>query len=215
MPAGIDIPIYVDPDPVKVAMVIYNYGYEAACERWHWCDARKLGYLARKGRALSAIAGEEVKQRGGPRARRGSIDEISAMVVVEAAFALGSLRAGERAAGLRPNAGLGPLQARGLPTPAVSPAERARLSQLVLTANGRSGPERAAAARAEIARDRERERAVGEVLRIALAMVPDQPAYGRCRLPEPGPALAEALAGCDPEAIAMVFPQLGTQETRQ
>ena len=119
---------------------------------------------------------------------------------------LGSGPAGERAAGVRTNASLSAFSQRGIDPPILDYALRGRLSSLGLRA--RHGDPDAAAER-----DRRFafERAVGDVLRKAFqhAGLDGQPATGRFRLPNPSPALAHALAGCDPEAVRTVFPDLG------
>ncbi|SFT27188.1 hypothetical protein SAMN04487845_1382 [Methylobacterium sp. yr668] len=140
--------------------------------------------------------------------RARSYTDEDAAVCVEAGYVLGSLRRGERAAGLTvENAGRGIVEARGLTPPAISAEERGRASRIGHAANGGD-----TAAIVERDARHAQERAVGEVLRRALGLVPSQPVTGRYVLPPCDDALRAALAGLPAEAIAMVFPGLATPE---
>lgn len=194
--ANLDIKLYRDPDPALVARIVRDYGSDAAETRWHWMSGRRLAQIAAVGRA----------QAGRPNPGRASArtfeDSVYA-VATEAAFALGSGRAGERGAGLPDNILINHLAQRGLAGPVVCADLRGLYS--LETKRARAGD---AAAAARIESRHAHERAVAGVLRVALAMVPDQPSTGRYRLPEPTDELAAALAGHDPAAIATVFPGL-------
>lgn len=198
--ASIDAEVYETPSPAAVARLIDSHSLEAACERWHWMGERTLSAMARSARAASGQTSAVVRAR--------SWSDLDAAVAVEAAFALGSVRRGERAAGLTAaNAGRGICQARGIEPPCISPEERGRASSIGHAAR-RGDPDAVAARHAQRAHELE----VGSVLRRALALVPEQLSTGRYRLPPVNADLAEALAGLDPAAVALVFPGLAMPE---
>lgn len=194
--ANVDLDIYQDPPPALAAKIVSEYGLEAAATRWHWMSERRLSNIAAMGRAQAGVV-----SRGRPGSR--ASDDLDYAVGMEAAFALGSSRAGERAGGLRLNALIGHSALRGLVPPAITPEERGRNSRDGNLA-GRGDAE--AAARIEVRHAFEQ--AVGAVLRDVLPMVPDQPGTGRYRLPPVAPELAAALAGHHQAAVALVFPDL-------
>ncbi|GJD97493.1 hypothetical protein [Methylobacterium iners] len=190
---SIDSNVYKKPTPVAVARLIETHSFEAAAARWHWLDKRTLNSLAQSGRAAAGQAGSIRRPR--------TYADLDAAVCLEAAYVLGSTTRGERAAGVPPNAGIGIFNARGLPKVGISPAERGIASRI---GHGiRAGDPHAIAQRE---RQTTFELGVGRVLRIALALVHDQPATGRYCLPAPGEALRLALQGEDPAAVTAVFP---------
>ncbi|UMY18787.1 hypothetical protein MMB17_05580 [Methylobacterium organophilum] len=194
--SSIDRNVYVTPDPVAVAKLFESHGAEAAESRWHWIEPRTLAGLARIGRSL---------QGQGPTTRRErSTTALEEAIAVEAAYALGSAAAGERAAGIRNNAILPVAQERGLVDVPRCSSEARGLAVSLTSRAGRG--DLAAAARIEALRDHER--AVADVLRIALGLVPEQPPRGRYVLPEPSAELADALGECQREAVIAVFPAL-------
>ncbi|BCM83809.1 hypothetical protein [Methylobacterium indicum] len=194
--ASIDRNVYITPSPQAVATLMASHGSEACEKRWHWIDPRTLGGFARTGRAL-------LGQSPGVKRPR-STSPLQEAVGIEAAYALRSRAAGERAAGMGKNLLMYIEQARGLTDlPRADYAERGRTVSLSRAAE-RGEPGAAEAREAA----RAFELAVGRVLELALALVPEQPATGRFRLPEPSPALATALAGCERAAVERVLPSL-------
>ncbi|KQO49744.1 hypothetical protein [Methylobacterium sp. Leaf85] len=195
--ASINKLVYETPSPEKVAKIFATCGAEAAEERWHWIEPRTLGALARAGRAI--LSGTV---SASSRVRTASPEQEA--VAIEAGFALRSRAAGERAAGMGLNSLMCVEHERGiLDMPRISPRDRGRNAL-----DGHAANRGDADAAARIEARHAHERAVAGVLRVALAMVPDQPSTGRYRLPEPTDELAAALAGHDPAAIAIVFPGL-------
>lgn len=191
----IDAHVYRWPAPAKVAALIDAEGFDAACERWFFVGSRTLLTMARTHRRS--------QDQGSAVTRPRSYDDLTAAVIVEASAILGSATAGERAAGVSKAVGASAHTARGLKSPAISIAARGALASLGRRAN--HGDADAVAEREAI---HEHERAVGAVLRVALALVPSQPSTGRYRLPAADDALRTALAGLDPAAIEAVFPGL-------
>ncbi|SFE92027.1 hypothetical protein [Methylobacterium sp. yr596] len=135
-----------------------------------------------------------------------SCTEADAAVAIEAAYALGSAKRGVRAAGVSVGA-QALFSRRGLTPPTISSEDRGVATSLGARAR-RGDVEAAAAWEARLAH----ERAVGSVLRRALALVAEQPATGRYILPPSDAALAEALREEDPAAVAAVFPALAALE---
>lgn len=195
--SDIDRFVHMTPKPEAVAKLMATHGPAAAHGRWYWMAARTLDGMALRG-GLNAAAPERPRIRR----RRGTPIDVE-LAAVEAAFALGSARAAEDAAGMGKSALQPALNVRGLPWPGVSSAIRGRN-----TRDGQLAAQGDAAAKARIAARLAHNRAVFEVCRAALALVPDQPETGRPRLPEPGPALAAALAPFPPAVVAAVFPSL-------
>ena len=193
--ADIDRAIHRYPSPETVARLVASHGFDAAVARWWYLSDRTVGKLAQLGRGRIG----DTAARGHGRAAASTLEDRA--VAVEAGYALGSARRGERAAGLRLNAGRAAFEARGLDPVAISPDERGRMARLSARANG-GDAEAAAAVEAQYAL----ERAVAEVFRRALRLVPDQPATGRYAMPPRGPELDAALSGLDPLAIAIAFP---------
>ncbi|KQP33804.1 hypothetical protein ASF49_08025 [Methylobacterium sp. Leaf104] len=195
--ASINKLVYETPSPEKVARIFAACGAEAAEERWHWIEPRTLGGLARAGRAI--LSGTV---SASSRVRTASPEQEA--VAIEAGFVLGSRKAGERAAGMGLNTLMCVEHERGiLDMPRISPRDRGRNAQ-----DGHAANRGDADAAARIEARHAHERAVAGVLRVALAMVPDQPSTGRYRLPKADGELAAALVGHDPAAIAAVFPGL-------
>lgn len=194
---SIDAAVYAMPAPGAVARRIDSHGFEAASARWHWLGQRTINSLAQRGRAQ---AGDVAPRRTG--GRRMSCSEIDAAVAVEAGHVLGSAVRGIRAPGATVAAQV-VYGRRGLTPPKISPSERGVASSLAIRAR-RGDVEAAKAWDARLAH----ERAVGAVIRAALALVPAQPSTGRYRLPPQDDRLAEALQGLDPDAISAVFPDL-------
>ncbi|MFH6786606.1 hypothetical protein ACE100_30320 [Methylobacterium sp. MA0201] len=174
-----------------------SHSLEACETRWHWIGQRTLIAMAQRARAASGVTGQ---------ARRRSYSDEDAAVCVEAAFILGSASRGQRAAGL-PTASQSTFNRRGLTMPSISDEERGVVSVL-----GRRAKAGDVAALAEVERRHDFDRAVGAVLRAALALVPVQPATGRYRLPPADARLAEALRDHDPTAVALAFPELAAVE---
>jgi hypothetical protein len=191
----IDAHVYRQPTPAQVAALIDSHGLDAATTRWHYVGERTLSSMARTHRRSQGV--------GVPYTKRRSYTEVEAAVLVEAAAIFGSATSGERAAGVCDSASITAHQARGLTAPRISSAARGALASL-----GRRANHGDAAAVAERDAIHAHERAVGAVLRAALALVPEQPGTGRYRLPPVDDALRAALADLDPAAIAAVFPDL-------
>lgn len=187
--------IYANPTPEKVAQIVDAYGIDAAMERWHWIEERTLCRYAQVGRARSGgIATARLGRR--------RYSPLDAAVLVESAYALGSAAAGDRAAGLPKSTHMIVISGRGLTPPAFPSAERVRRARVSVRAN-KGDPD----AIAERDRHAAFELAVGDVVRRALQRkgMAWQPPTGRYVMPEPSAALAHALAGCDPDAVALVF----------
>lgn len=190
---------YAVPSPEAVARLLASHGIDAVLERWsHATGARTLYALARRGGA------------GGRRSSRSRCtDPLTELAAIETAFIFSSTRSGERAAGVRSCGLLGAMNERQLTWPKITATARGQLSRIA-----------AAAARGDadaVAEMKERhahERAVFGVLLAALALVTDQTATGRPRLPEPSDALREALAGHDTDAVEAVFPGLLKESER-
>lgn len=195
--SDIDRHVHMTPAPEAVARLMATHGPAAAHGRWYWIAARTLDGMALRG-GLNTAAPDRPRIRR----RRGTPLDVE-LAAVEAAFALGSARAAEDAAGMGKSALQPALNIRGLPWPGVSSAVRGRN-----TRDGQLADQGDAAARARIEARLAFNRAVFEVCRAALALVPEQPETGRRRLPEPGPALAAALADFPPAAVEAVFPSL-------
>ncbi len=188
--------VYVSPTPEAVARLVASHGFDAAVARWgHVAGERALATLARSGRARAGEKPLGVRPRGAP-------PDVE-LAALETAFVLGSGRAGERAAGLSNTRLLGVVTGRGLVWPRQSAEARGQTSRDVALA--RKGD---LAAAARIQARRAHEQAVYAVLRAALALVPEQPPTGRPVLPEPSPALRDALKGLDRTAVEQVFPNL-------
>ncbi len=190
--------VHMRPTSIAVARLVASHGSEAAEARWYWINPRTLGDWALRGRV--ELGWDPLPQTG---ARRRAFPEDVENAAVEAAFALGSGAAGEAAAGMAPSSLQRAFFARALTWPRSSTATRSRNTRDGYLAN-RGDAEARARVDARLAHGR----AVYEVCRAALALVPDQPPSGRPRLPEPGPALAAALATFPPAAVAAVFPSL-------
>lgn len=194
----IDREIHMRPTHTDVAKLVATHGSEAAEGRWYWIHARTLGDWAMKGRVELGWDPPPLA-----RARRRMFPEDVENAAVEAAFALSSGAAGEAAAGMSTSSLQRALLARALEWPRSSTATRARNTRDGWLANRGD-----VAARARVEARLAHNRAVYQVCRAALALVPEQPAAGRPRLPEPGPALAAALAPFPPAAVEAVFPSL-------
>ncbi|GEL41813.1 hypothetical protein MEX01_24040 [Methylorubrum extorquens] len=106
----VDAHVYARPDPALVATIMATKGFEAAQERWHWCEARTLASLARIGRARTGML------LVGNRGRRSALAGREG-IAVEAAYILGNLSAVDTAMGVSTNATRAAFQARGLTTP--------------------------------------------------------------------------------------------------
>jgi hypothetical protein len=194
--ASIDRLVYATPTPQAVARLVESHGLETAERRWHWLDRRTICGLGRMGRAILG------KPSGASRQR--ATTPLQEAVAIEAAYILGSRAAGERAGGMGPSSLIYVEQLRGiLDVPRADYAERGRVVALSRAAE-RGEPGAAEAIEAA----RAHELAVGQVLELALALVPEQPRVGRYRMPDPSPELAAALGECDPVAIERVFPGL-------
>lgn len=195
--SDIDRHVHMTPKPEAVARLMASHGAMAAHSRWHWIAARTLDGMALRG-GLNAAAPDRPRIRR----RRGTPLDVE-LAAVETAFVIGSAGAAETAAGMTKSALQPALNDRCLPWPGVSSAIRGRN-----TRDGQLASQGDAAAQARIEARLAHNRAVYEVCRAALALVPEQPETGRPRLPEPGPALAAALAPFPPAAVAAVFPSL-------
>ncbi|WP_279357300.1 hypothetical protein [Methylobacterium indicum] len=194
--ASIDRLVYATPAPEVVARLIESHGLEVAEGRWHWLERRTICGLGRMGRAILG------KPSGVKRPRAST--PLQEGVAVEAAFVLGSRAAGERAAAMGPSSLLAIEQERGiLNLPRADYAERGRI-----VARSRAAERGEPGAAEAIEATREFERQVGQVLTIALGLVPEQPPTGRYRLPELSPELAAALGECERAAVLKVFPGL-------
>lgn len=194
--ASIDRNVYITPSPQAVAKLMASHGSEACERRWYWIDPRTLGGLARTGRAVLG------QPSGVKRAR--ATTPLQEAVAMEAGFLLGSRAAGERAARMSANTLQYIEQERGITDmPRAAYDERRRRGELTRAAD-RGDPVAAAAIEAT----REFELAIGKVLTIALALVPEQPPTGRYRLPPPSPELAAALGECERAAVLKAFPTL-------
>lgn len=190
--------VYMRPSHIAVARLAATHGIEAAEARWHWIHPRTLGDWAMRGRVE---LGWDPSPLAGPRRRAFPADVENA--AVEAAYALSSGAAGEAAAGMALSSLQRVFLARGLEWPRSSTSTRSRNTRDGWLANRGD-----ADARARVDARLAHNRAVFEVCHAALALVPEQPAAGRPRLPEPGPALVAALASFPPAAVAAVFPSL-------
>ncbi|GBU19026.1 MULTISPECIES: hypothetical protein [unclassified Methylobacterium] len=188
--------VYQLPTPEAVARLVSTHGFDTAVSRWgHITDSRALASLARTGRAQAGQRPLAERPRRTP-----SDIELAAL---ETACVIGSLSAGVRVAGINESSLCGVFTGRGLDWPRQSSAARAVTStDVALSHRG----DLAAAAR--IQARRAHEQAVYAVLRAALALVPEQPPTGRPVLPEPSPALRDALKGLDRTAVEQVFPNL-------
>lgn len=198
---SIDAAIHASPSPALVAQVVDSHGAEAAQERWHWLGERTISTLAQRGRAQK---GDVSPRRTGGRGL--SCSELDAGAAIESGYVLDSAQRGIRAAGVSVGA-QGLYSRRGLTPPTISSTERGIATSL--GARARRGDAEAAAeweARLSF------ERAVGAVVRRALALVPEQPPAGRYVLPPVNAALAEALRDEDPAAVTLVFPGLAELE---
>ncbi len=199
---SIDRSIYQDPPPDLVAKIIddVRYGFEAACERWHWISGRELSSIAQRHRATQG----QMKLPHG-NSRKSKIDDLTAAVALETCFVLGSQSAAERAAGTYDAALISIAARRGIvDLPAASNSARVeatRQAKLV-----KRDDLLGILARAKLADREANEKAVAQVLRIALELVPDQPPFGRYRLPPVDAQLAAALKGQDRRAILACFP---------
>ena len=167
-------------------------------ERWWWLSDGKLQSMARFARASSGVA---VTLK---RAHRSFTDEQAA-IAVEAAFVLQSESGGARAAKLTSQSSMIYLASwRGVSFPRLSPEVRGRN-----TSDGARAKGGDAEAKARIDDRHAHQRAVGEVLRVALGLVDEpQPSTGRFRLPPQSPKLAAALSHLPPRAITALFPGL-------
>lgn len=190
---SIDSDIHKWPEPAAVARLMDSHSLEACAARWHSIGERTLINMAQRARAAVGVTGQ---------ARTRSYSDEDAAVCVEAAFILGSASQGQRAGGLVTGS-QGLFNRRGLTMPSISDEERGVVSVL-----GRRAKAGDAAAIAELERRHDFDRAIGAVLRAALALVPAQPTTGRYRLPPQDARLAEALRDHDPAAVALAFPEL-------
>ncbi len=195
--------VHALPKPEAVARLIASHGIEAATERWsHIAGARTFAELIRRGIA----AGGQARSR---RSRPRGTDPAVELAAIEVAYVLGSGRSGERAAGIPGSALLAAINERGLEMPKITAADRGMLSRDAHAA-ARGDADAVARMQARHAH----ERAVFGVVQAALALVPDQPATGRPRMPEPSDALRNALAGHDVGAVEAVFTGLLKESER-
>lgn len=195
--ADIDRAVHAEPSPEAVARLYASHGAEAALSRWWYVGERSLSDLQRVGRVRLGWA--PIGRAARPRATPPDIEAAA----VEAAFVIGSGTAGERAAGMPRSSLPAAIQERGLDWPRVSGTERGlitRLSQRAALGD--------AEAQAAIEARHALHRQIYLVCHAALALVPDQPAAGRPRMPEPSPEIAAALSGFEPAAVAAVYPDL-------
>lgn len=199
MSVGADInrSIHIEPTPEDVARLYASHGSEAAAGRWWWLGDRQRIDMARLGRVR--LGWEPI----GPAVRRrGAAPDVEA-AAIEAAYAIGSGTAGELAADVSKSCLMSAFTDRGLDWPRISTAAR-RANTLLGQRAARGDAEATAAIEARLALHRE----IYRVCHAALALVPEQPAIGRPRMPEPSSELAAALSGFDPDAVAAVFPDL-------
>ena len=195
--SDIDRSIHRFPTPEAVARLWASHGPEAVASRFWFMNERERSDAGRIGRIR---LGWDAMAPGRKRAATAD-QEVAA---IAAAYALGEMKSAEVAAGLGRNAIRAALVARGITDPPVISAElRGRATQ---DAKDASHGDAAAAARIEARRAHAAQ--VYAVCVAALAMVAEQPAAGRPRLPEPTPELAASLAGFEPTAVAAVFPNL-------
>ncbi len=191
----IDRALYITPSDASVARLYRSHGIEACTNRWWWIQGRVLLAAARRAMLADGAVIHSINRR------RSTPPDLEA-AAVEAAYVLGSAHAAERASGISSGALICILARRGLRVPA-------GLSHLrglhALQRRQANAGDRAAADAIEAREAHERD--VVQVLRCALALVPDQPAAGRYVLPEPGPALDAAVAGLPAAAVSAVFPK--------
>jgi hypothetical protein len=195
--SDIDRSIHAFPTPEAVARLWASHGAEAVASRYWYMNDRERSDHGRIGRirlGWDAVA---------PGRKRAATSEQEAAAIA-AAYALGEMKSAEIAAGLGRNAIRAALVARGITDPpTISPEMRG-----LATRDARLAGEGDEAAAARIEARRAHAAAVYAVCLAALALVPEQPAVGRPRLPEPTPELAAALAGFERTAVLAVFPDL-------
>lgn len=191
----IDRLLYETPPDWKVARLYRSHGIEACTTRWFWIQGRVLLAAARRAMLANGEVIHSINRR------RSTSPDLEA-AAVEAAYVLGSAHAAERASGISTGALICVLARRGLRVP----AGLSHLRGLHALQRRQANAGDSAAADAIEAREAH-ERAVVQVIRCALALVPDQPAAGRYALPSPGPALDAAVAGLPKVAIDAVFPK--------
>lgn len=193
--ADIDRSIHADPNPEAVARLCASHGVEAAAVRWWWLGDRVRNELARLGRVRLGWEPAAVRARATP-------SDVEAAAIA-AGFAIGSGTAGEVAAGMTRASLVPAYTERGLAPARMPAADRAHHTRL-----GQRAAQGDAEAKASIEARLAHHRQIFRVCHAALALVPEQPAIGRPRMPEPSSELAAALSGFDPAAVAAVFPDL-------
>ncbi|MFE1597376.1 hypothetical protein [Methylobacterium sp. ID0610] len=195
--SDIDRSIHAFPTPQAIARLMASHGPDAVASRYWFMHDRERSDRIRVGRILLGWDAPAT-----PRVRASTPAQEAA--AIETAYAIGEMRAAEVAAGMGPNGIRAAFVARGLlDMPRISGELRGRATQ-----DSKDAARGDATAAARIESRRAHAEAVYAVCVAALALVPEQPAAGRPRLPEPTPALAAALAGFERTAVLAVFPTL-------
>lgn len=201
----IDRAVYRAPSPAAVAALWLSHGRAACAQRWHWLDQKSITDAVRIGLAHRGH-GEAFSRR------RSAGDPARELAAVETAYQLQRVDGARKAAGLSEAIMAREFTTRGIPSSDRPKAGGSARAQATL--EGRRANRGDAAAAARIAARAAHDRAVFGVVLAALALVPDQPATGRPRLPEPSDALRNALAGHDVGAVEAVFTGLLKESER-